>query len=78
MRHWWLIVVILVALSLGTGMLTRGHQWGDDFAWYILQAKSILEGTTEEFMEKSAFTNGESTTHLGPLAYPWGYPLILA
>ncbi|HSL31113.1 MAG TPA: hypothetical protein VK900_18070, partial [Anaerolineales bacterium] len=47
-------------------------------AWYILQAKSILEGTTEEFMEKSAFTNGESTTHLGPLAYPWGYPLILA
>ncbi len=58
-------------------MLTRGHQWGDDFAWYILQAKSILEGTTDEFMQQSAFTNGESTTHLGPLAYPWGYPLIL-
>jgi hypothetical protein len=28
-------------------------------------------------MEISAFTNYQSTTHLGPLAYPWGYPLIL-
>jgi len=27
---------------------------------------------------RSAFTNTQSTTHLGPLAYPWGYPLILA
>ena len=58
-------------------MLTRGHQWGDDFAWYILQAKSILEGTTDEFMQQSTFTNNQSTTYLGPLAYPWGYPLIL-
>jgi hypothetical protein len=36
-----------------------------------------MDGTTDEFMEQSAFTNGESTTHVGPLAYPWGYPLIL-
>src|SRR5688572_7560952 len=28
-------------------------------------------------MQQSAFTNGQSTTHLGPLAYPWGYPLLL-
>jgi hypothetical protein len=28
-------------------------------------------------MQQSAFTNGESTTHVGPLAYPWGYPLLL-
>src|SRR5687768_12558252 len=77
MRHLWLIIVILFALSLGAGMLTSGHQWGDDFAWYIMQAQSILEGTTDEFMQQSAFTNGQSTTHLGPLAYPWGYPLIL-
>jgi hypothetical protein len=63
---------------MGASTLTRGHQWGDDFAWYIVQAKSIWSGTIDEFMEQSAFTNGQSTTHLGPLAYPWGYPLILA
>lgn len=58
-------------------MLTRGHQWGDDFAWYIMQAKSIVDGSVDEFIETSAFTNTQSTTHVGPLAYPWGYPLIL-
>jgi hypothetical protein len=77
MRSTLLPVIILISLSLGACILTRGHQWGDDFAWYILQAKSIVNGTTDEFMEQSAFTNQQSTTHLGPLAYPWGYPLIL-
>ena len=77
MRHALLSSMILISLLLGAGMLRRGHEWGDDFAWYILQAKSILNGTTDAFMEQSKFTNGQSTTHLGPLAYPWGYPLIL-
>ncbi|HUF00092.1 MAG TPA: hypothetical protein VMN99_12615, partial [Anaerolineales bacterium] len=77
MRYTVLSIIILVSLIIGASTLTRGHQWGDDFAWYILQAGSILNGTTEEFMEQSAFTNDQSTTHLGPLAYPWGYPLIL-
>jgi hypothetical protein len=77
MRGALLSIMILISLILGACILTRGHQWGDDFAWYILQAKSIVNGTTNEFMAQSAFTNQQSTTHLGPLAYPWGYPLIL-
>jgi len=72
-----LFVVILISVIVGACTLTRGHEWGDDFAWYIVQAKSILNGTTDEFMQVSAFTNYQSTQHLGPLAYPWGYPLIL-
>ena len=78
MRNALLSIMILVSLLVGASTLTRGHEWGDDFAWYIVQAKSILGGTTDEFMEQSAFTNGQSTTHVGPLAYPWGYPLLLA
>lgn len=78
MRNVVLAVIMLISLMIGASSLTRGHQWGDDFAWYIVQAKSILDNSTDEFMQQSAFTNGESTTHLGPLAYPWGYPLILA
>jgi predicted membrane-bound mannosyltransferase len=77
MRYTLLILIILASLLVGACTLTRGHHWGDDFAWYIVQAESILNGTTDEFMEQSAFTNRESTTHVGPLAYPWGYPLIL-
>ncbi|MEW6085308.1 MAG: hypothetical protein AB1607_11995 [Chloroflexota bacterium] len=72
-----LAIILLISLALGAGMLRRGHEWGDDWAWYVLQAKSIWEGTTDEFIEISDFTNYQSTSHLGPLAYPWGYPLIL-
>ena len=79
MKKLWhpLVIILLVSLVLGAGMLRRGHEWGDDWAWYVLQAKSIWEGTTDEFIEISNFTNYQSTTHLGPLAYPWGYPLLL-
>lgn len=72
-----LMLIIVISILIGSSTLRRGHEWGDDFAWYILQAKSIWNGTTDQFMELSAFTNYQSTTHLGPLAYPWGYPLIL-
>jgi len=72
-----LVGVIIISLIIGASTLKRGHEWGDDFAWYILQAKSILNGSTAEFMQQSKFTNTQSTTHVGPLAYPWGYPLIL-
>jgi hypothetical protein len=77
MRYALLSILVFISFIVGASTLTRGHQWGDDFAWYIVQAESILEGSTDEFMQQSAFTNGQSTTHLGPLAYPWGYPLIL-
>jgi len=72
-----LIGMILVNIIIGSTTLTRGHTWGDDWAWYVLQAKSLSSGTTAEFMKQSVFTNTQSTTHVGPLAYPWGYPLIL-
>lgn len=77
MKNKILIGIILASLIIGAGTLRRGHEWGDDWAWYVLQARSVWEGTTDEFIEISDFTNYQSTTHLGPLAYPWGYPLIL-
>ncbi|MCC6501276.1 MAG: glycosyltransferase family 39 protein [Anaerolineales bacterium] len=72
-----LLLIVLLSAVIGSGMLRRGHEWGDDWAWYVLQAKSIVDGSLDEFIAISDFTNYQSTTHLGPLAYPWGYPLIL-
>lgn len=77
MHNRLLLIIVILSIILGSSILTRGHHWGDDFAWYILQAKSIVDGTIDEFIETSAFTNTQSSTHVGPLAYPWGYPLIL-
>jgi 4-amino-4-deoxy-L-arabinose transferase-like glycosyltransferase len=62
---------------IGAGTLRRGHEWGDDFASYILQAKSIADGTTSEFVEHNAITIFHSSIRIGPVAYPWGYPLLL-
>lgn len=77
MRNMLLIVVIIMSLALGASTLTRGHEWGDDFASYIMQAESVLHRTTQEFIEHNSFTIFESSNQIGPVAYPWGYPLIL-
>lgn len=77
MRNALLIAIIGLSLFLAVTTLTRGHEWGDDFASYIMQADSILNGTTDEFVEHNAFTIFESSNQIGPVAYPWGYPLIL-
>jgi len=79
MKKWLypLLLIIFLSILIGAGTLRRGHEWGDDWAWYVLQAKSIAESSLDEFIAISDFTNYQSTSHLGPLAYPWGYPLIL-
>ena len=72
-----LLGIIGISLVIGVSSLTRGHIWGDDFASYIMQAKSIVDGTKDEFVEHNSFTIFESSNQIGPVAYPWGYPLIL-
>ena len=72
-----IIVIIIVSVFLGASTLTRGHNWGDDFASYIMQAGSILNGSTQGFVERNSFTIFESSNQIGPVAYPWGYPIIL-
>jgi hypothetical protein len=73
-----LIFILSIASVLSLSLLTRGHLWWDDFASYIMQAQSLLEGSTNEFMQRNAFTIGASSYLIGPVAYPWGYPLLLA
>ncbi len=77
----WPAITSLIILSgiLGYATLTKGHDWGDDFASYLMQAQSIVEGTTHKFMEENRFTIEKSTNRrLGPVAYPWGMPVLLA
>jgi hypothetical protein len=70
--------LILISLCLGLGHLTAGHNWGGDFAQYIMQAQSLVDGTVPEFMAANRITIEESYFPLGPVAYPWGLPLLLA
>jgi hypothetical protein len=77
-RWFVLAVVILCSGVLQYETLTKGHDWGDDFASYIMQARSIAEGSLRSFIEENKFTVEQSTRMVGPVAAPWGTPLMLA
>ena len=72
-----LSLILLASALLGSSVLTRGHFWGDDFATYIMQAKSILTDNMDEFVTANTFTVTQSSQQIGPAAYPWGFPLML-
>lgn len=57
--------------------LSNGHDWGDDFAHYLLQARSLLNGTTDQYIAGTNFTNSLSTFPHSPTTVPWGFPLLL-
>ena len=83
LRNSWVqlgLFALLWSCSIGLmiGMTNMGQGWGDDFAAYILQAKSIVEANPEGFIKANSFTILQSYATIGPIAYPWGYPLLLA
>ena len=71
------IVIVIIAIIYFISF-RNGHGWGGDFAQYIAQAKSIAEGTIDEFVYCSNCRYDMSTLHVGPRLYPWGFPLLLS
>ena len=56
-----------------------GHDWGDDFALYLRQARGLVEGRVGEILDDNRFTVDNSSWHtFSPYSYPWGFPLMLA
>ena len=37
-------IIVVISGVVGFLMLNRGHDWGDDFAAYILQAQALVRG----------------------------------
>ncbi len=72
------LVFILLSTLLAFSILSRDHDWGDDWASYVMQAVAITKGETHEFIQRNAFTMRQSTHFIGPDAYPWGFPALLA
>lgn len=52
----------------------RSHDWGDDFAQYIHQAKNIVQGIPQS---ETGFLYSQEN-FIGPKAYPVGFPLLLS
>lgn len=67
-----------LAAILALLLVYDGHNFGDDFAQYIAQAKAIAEGKVAWQIANNTFIIESSQTTLGPKIYPWGLPLLLA
>ena len=75
--YFFIFLIIPLYLFLGSSFLTVGHYWGGDFSAYIMQAQSILDGTVQQFIEENTFTIKNTLPGLGPILYPWGYPVLI-
>jgi hypothetical protein len=73
-----IFIITLIASVMSVSFFSTGHLWWDDFASYILQARAILEGRMAEFVQENGRAIAQSTYPVGPAAYPWGFPLLLA
>jgi hypothetical protein len=74
----FVILLVITTITLFC-TLTNGHDWGDDFSSYIMQAKSITELNPHGFIEANLFTvENSSYPYNGAIAAPWGFPFLLA
>lgn len=74
----FLFVGIILCIYLVTIFfsLSKGHNWGDDFAHYLLQSNSLLTGTVDSYVQGTEFTNINSSSRYSPTVL-WGFPLYL-
>lgn len=77
LRFWILIIGFLVLLLVPLFFLNiqDSHDWGDDFAQYILQAKNLAEGKPQT---EGAYIFNPDYPFYAPPVYPVGYPILLA
>jgi len=75
--HLFVFLILPLYLILGSSFLTVGHYWGGDFSAYIMQAESIIDGTVQQYIEENTFTIKNTLPGLGPILYPWGYPILI-
>ncbi|PKN90629.1 MAG: hypothetical protein CVU44_23035 [Chloroflexi bacterium HGW-Chloroflexi-6] len=73
-----ILLIALVASVMSISLYSTGQFWWDDFASYILQARAILDGRMAQFVAENGRAIAQSTYPVGPAAYPWGFPLLLA
>lgn len=70
----------LTLLAVVAALIVRssGHQWGDDFALYVNQARGLVEGTAGQVVADNRFAmDNSSFASFTPIAYPWGTSLLL-
>jgi tetrahydromethanopterin S-methyltransferase subunit F len=73
-KHWRILLIVLL-LPLLFINIKDSHDWGDDFAQYILQARNIVEGRSQADNGLIFFSD---QAPYAIEAYPAGFPLMIA
>jgi hypothetical protein len=77
-----LIGLMFVSAVLCFFCIHEGHVWGDDFAMYIHQSQSLLDGSMADLHKKNVYLTDNSEIleggPIGPYFYPMGFPLLLS
>ncbi|TAH41144.1 MAG: hypothetical protein EYC69_09220 [Bacteroidetes bacterium] len=71
----YLLLLILLLLPLLLINVKESHDWGDDFAQYLIQAKNIIEGKPQK---STLLQFDENSGNYAVKAYPVGFPLLLS
>ena len=71
----WYFLIALLCLHVFFINIKNSHDWGDDFAQYIHQAKNITEGISQT---ETGFIFNKDFPLYSPPAYFMGFPLLLA
>ena len=74
-RDVWVAAIVVAAVACFYCLTLRaGHVWGDDFAHYILQARSLSEGRS---IAANNYIVNPTTVYLAPKVVPPGLSVIL-
>ena len=78
-RHAVAIGVVVVVVIICRYNQHGGHDYGDDFALYIRQARAITHWDIHQVVSQNEFALKYSSWHtFSQSIYPWGFPIILA
>ena len=69
------IVIVLLLIPLFFINVKDSHDWGDDFAQYLIQAKNIIEHRPQT---ENGLLQNEKDPAYAIQAYPVGFPLIIS
>ncbi len=71
--------VVAAGAMLAILLHRNGHNQGDDFALYLRQARSIFDGDIAQVVaDNRFFVINSGGRGFSPIAYPWGFPLLLS
>ena len=76
-KYQW-VIVLLVAVVGGGLCMDMGHEWGDDFAMYLNQARCWIGGGMDALYTTNKACMDASDGLVGPYLYPQGFPLFLS